>query len=121
MCYGTEVANPGQHRRRLAGDGADDGEAVLTTAAAPMLSRRRQAQEMSAMVSALARVVAGSAAATASSWKRPAEGELSMEEAWRPYRGELAGAGAAPSSSSSASPFLTGTYTHTVAVLQRDS
>jgi hypothetical protein len=52
--------------------------------AAAALSRGRQAREMSAMVAALARVVAGSAPPA----KRPHQGavqEEEVEEAWWPY------------------------------------
>jgi hypothetical protein len=79
MCHAA-VANSGEQRRRLlAADADSDGEgggggggggagrgepaAVMATAAAPWQeSGSRQAREMSAMVAALARVVAGSAA-----------------------------------------------------------
>ncbi|XP_062201811.1 ethylene-responsive transcription factor ERF114-like [Phragmites australis] len=93
MCYAVAVvADPGeqQHPRLFAADSHGGGdqlppEAVAATMPSPALSRGRQAQEMSAMVSALARVVAGSAPPA----KRPA-----VDEAWRPYE-EL---GDAPSS-----------------------
>ena len=91
MCHAAVADSGEQHGRRLlaAGDGGGDRrqqpqplEPVVmeaNTAASPALSRARQAQGMSAMVAALARVVAGSAP--------PAKAvqEASAEEAWWPY------------------------------------
>ncbi|XP_039798516.1 ethylene-responsive transcription factor ERF110-like [Panicum virgatum] len=95
MCHAAVAESGEQHgRRRLAagdvggGRGGDRQQPLqplepvvmeANTAASPALSRARQAQEMSAMVAALARVVAGSAP--------PAKAvqEASAEEAWWPY------------------------------------
>ncbi|KAF0889980.1 hypothetical protein E2562_034735 [Oryza meyeriana var. granulata] len=108
MCYGAEVAEPGeQHRRRRALDaGGDEGAvavAVSTSTStspaasllAPMLSRRRQAEEMTAMVSALARVVAGGAVSSSLPAKRPAEG-AAVEEVWWSYCSELGATAPSP-------------------------
>lgn len=115
MCHAA-VANSGEQRRRpLAADadadsdgggggaaGRGDPAAVMATAASSLAaaaapwqeSGSRQAREMSAMVAALARVVAGSAAPPA---KGPPCGagllaqaqaqaqDASMAEAWWPY------------------------------------
>ncbi|PUZ63097.1 hypothetical protein GQ55_3G040700 [Panicum hallii var. hallii] len=95
MCHAAVADSGEQHgRRRLAaGDvGGGDRQQPLpldpvvmeaTTAALPALSRGRQAREMSAMVAALARVVAGSAPPA----KAPHQAvqEASAEEAWWPY------------------------------------
>ncbi|VAI14993.1 hypothetical protein VPH35_082204 [Triticum aestivum] len=112
MCCGAEVADPGEHRRRLAA-GDDDGgdgreEHALLSSPPPNTTmwRRRQAQDMSAMVSALAHVVAGGVGdgGIASSTKRPAEHEAFAEEAWwSTSYGGGDGDGGAPSA---ASPFL---------------
>ncbi|RLN28902.1 ethylene-responsive transcription factor ABI4-like [Panicum miliaceum] len=97
MCHAA-VADSGEQRgRRLlaAGDvggGGGDRQQPLplapvvmeaNTAALPALSRGRQVREMSAMVAALARVVAGSAPPD----KQPHQAvqEASAEEAWWPY------------------------------------
>ena len=108
MCHAAVADSGEQHGRRLlaAGDGGGGGgggggdrrqqqqqqqqpqplEPVVmeaNTAASPALSRGRQAREMSAMVAALARVVAGSAPPA----KAPHQAvqEASAEEAWWPY------------------------------------
>jgi hypothetical protein len=100
MCHAA-VANSGeqehQRRRPLAADVDDDGggrgqqqqqlmpgaaEPVMETAAAPWQSSR-QAREMSAMVAALATVVAGSEPPPA---KEPEQAQdASMDEAWWAY------------------------------------
>ncbi|CAL5098123.1 unnamed protein product [Urochloa decumbens] len=96
MCHAA-VADPGEQQgRRLLAAGDDGGgggrqqppESVTmeTTAAASSspepLSRGRQAREMSTMVAALARVVAGSAPPAK---RHQAAQEASAEEAWWPY------------------------------------
>ena len=99
MCHAAVADSGEQHgRRRLAagdvggGRGGDRQQPLqplepvvmeANTAASPALSRARQAQEMSAMVAALARVVAGSAPPA----KAPHQAvqEASAEEAWWPY------------------------------------
>ncbi|CAN6325929.1 unnamed protein product [Urochloa humidicola] len=93
MCHATVADQGEQHGRRLLAAGDDGGgggrqqppesATMETTAAAsssslPALSRGRQAREMSAMVAALARVVAGSAPPA----KRHHQ---AAEEAWWPY------------------------------------
>ncbi|TVU51072.1 hypothetical protein EJB05_02477, partial [Eragrostis curvula] len=92
MCQATVADSGEQHRRLLAADdyGGEGGQwppPELAMSSSPALSRSRQAEEMSAMVSALARVIAGSAPPPAASAKE--------EEAWWPYN-EL---DAAPASS----------------------
>jgi hypothetical protein len=107
MCHAA-VANSGEQRRRLlAADADSDGEggggggggggagrgepaAVMATAAAPWQeSGSRQAREMSAMVAALARVVAGSAAPPAKgrggAGLLPQAQDASMADACWPY------------------------------------
>ncbi|KAG2623210.1 ethylene-responsive transcription factor ABI4-like [Panicum virgatum] len=99
MCHAAVADSGEQHGRRLlaAGDGGGGDrrqqqqqpqplEPVVmeaNTAASPALSRGRQAREMSAMVAALARVVAGSAPPA----KAPPQAvqDASAEEAWWPY------------------------------------
>uniref|UniRef100_J3NBQ0 Uncharacterized protein n=1 Tax=Oryza brachyantha TaxID=4533 RepID=J3NBQ0_ORYBR len=108
MCC-VEVADPGQQQRRWPLDAGGEGAvpASMSPSAAslaPMLSRRRQAEEMTAMVSALATVVAGGGGGVSLPAKRPAEREpegAAVEEAWWAYCSELGAA--APSST--AAPF----------------
>ncbi|CAN6339774.1 unnamed protein product [Urochloa humidicola] len=97
MCHAA-VADPAgeQHGRRLLAAGDDGGgggrqqppesATMETTAAASSssLSRGRQAREMSAMVAALARVVAGSAP-PAKMPRQAAQEASAAEEAWWPY------------------------------------
>ncbi|KAF7064361.1 hypothetical protein CFC21_070696 [Triticum aestivum] len=109
MCCGAEVADPGEHRRRLAAGDDDGGDGREEHALSPpplntTMWGRRQAQEMSAMVSALAQVVAGGVGegVMASSTKRPAEHEAFAEEAWwSTSYGGGDGDGGAPSAASS--------------------
>ncbi|KAL6641826.1 hypothetical protein ACP70R_020007 [Stipagrostis hirtigluma subsp. patula] len=73
MCHAAVADQREQQRLHGGGHHRPPPEAMTSSSPAAALSRSRQAQEMSAMVSALSRVVAGSAPATAT------------EDAWWPY------------------------------------